>query len=211
MLIIPAILSNDPAEIRVLLEKCETAGVERAQIDVIDNKFADNLTVDPLILKQIHTFINLDFHLMVKGPIDWIDHCLQGPKTRIIGQIEYMENQADFIRKIKENGSLAGLALDLNTPPDKLDQNALKDVDVVLLMSVPAGFGGQEFDMAVWEKVDIVAQLRSSLNLNFKILIDGGVTKELVNQMQKSGVDEAAVGRRIFEPDLKENLEVFNG
>lgn len=208
MLIIPAILTNDIGQLTALESRAEGV-VERVQIDVIDNKFAENSTVDPAVLKSIVTILALDFHLMVKDPIEWVDHCVAGAKNRIIGQVEYMQDQAEFVRKVKEAGSTVGLALDLATAVDKLNQDVLPNLDVVLLMSVPAGFGGQQFDMAVWNKIEKVVKLRKELNLNFKICIDGGVTKELINQMETLGVDEVSVGRRIFEPNLKENLEKF--
>ncbi len=208
MLIIPSILTNDENEMRILLETAEKV-VERVQIDVIDHKFANNLTVDPEILKKAHTFLHLDFHLMVKGPIDWIDHCITGSKNRIIGQIEEMESQSQFVEKVINTGSIPGLAVDLPTSIEKLDQNILSKVEVVLLMSVKAGWGGQEFDLETFGKIEKLVKIRKELNLNFKILVDGGVTKELVSEMQHQGVDEVAVGQRIFHPSLEENLKLF--
>jgi len=209
MVIIPAILTDDIDQLTSLESKAEGV-VDRIQIDVVDNKFAANSTVDPAVLKNIVTILNLDFHLMVKDPVDWIEHCVGGSKNRIIGQLEYMQSQKDFVEKVKTLGNLSGLGVDLATPLDRLDQAVLADIDVVLLMSVPAGFSGQEFNLSVWDKIKIVSDMRKKLNLKFKICVDGGVTKELVNQMEVSGVDEVAVGKRIFEPDLKENLKLFS-
>src|SRR5260221_2078995 len=208
MKIIPAILTNDLDQL-VELEKEAEGVVDRIQIDVIDHKFADNSTVDPSLLKNLNPNLDLDFHLMVKDPIEWIDHCVLKPKNRIIGQIAFMQSQKDFVEKVQRENCLAGLAVDLVTPIKNLDQEILPKVDVVLLMSVPAGFAGQEFSLEIWDKNERLVKIRSELNLKFKICIDGGVTKELVQQMAKAQVDEVAVGRRIFEPDLKQNLESF--
>jgi len=208
VLIIPAILTNDLDQL-VELEKQAEGIVDRIQIDVIDHKFADNSTVDPSLLKNLNPNLDLDFHLMVKDPIEWIDHCVLKPKNRIIGQIEFMQSQKDFVEKVLRENCLAGLAIDLITPVKSLHQEILPKVDVVLLMSVPAGFAGQEFSLEIWDKIERLVKIRSELNLKFKICIDGGVTKELVQQMAKAQVDEVAVGRRIFEPDLKQNLESF--
>ncbi|SRR5260221_2717304 len=210
MKIIPAILTSDLNELTELEKKAEGV-VDRIQIDVIDHKFADNSTVDPSVLKNIQTNLNLDFHLMVKDPIEWINHCLPGSNNRIIGQIELMQNQKDFVEKVISSGSLPGLAVDLPTNIDKLDQSVLSKIAVILLLSVPAGYGGQEFDLNVWPKIEQVLKIKKELSLNFKICIDGGITQELVKQMESAGVDEIAVGKRIFEPDLKSNLELFNG
>ena len=208
MKIIPSILTNDLSELTNLIAKAEGV-VNRIQIDVIDHKFADNITVDPTILKNINTFLNLDFHLMVKDPINWIDKCTLNENSRIIGQIEEMTNQKEFVEKVMSLGSLAGLGIDLQTPVDQLDQELLSKVDVILLQSVPAGLENPEFNMSVWEKIEKIVKIRGELSLKFKILVDGGVTKELVNDMEKLGVDEFAVSKKIFEPDLKENLKLF--
>lgn len=208
MKVIPAILTDDINELKTLEKKAEGV-VDRIQIDVIDNKFANNKTIDPGVLKGIETKLNLDFHLMVKDPVEWIEHCNFSPNNRIIGQIEYMANQSEFVEKVRLNSTLAGLAIDLSTEVEKIDQDVLFKVDVLLVMSVPAGFGGQEFDLNVWDKIEKITKIRRELNMKFKILVDGGVTKELVNQMKEVGVDEIAVGRRIFEGDLKQNIALF--
>lgn len=213
MLIIPAILTNNLGELTNLLEKANGV-VQRVQIDVVDNKFTDNITVDPAILRSVETSLNLDFHLMVKNPVEWINHCMSGTgkkgSTRVIGHIEYMESQKKFAEEVSHFGALPGLAVDLETPVEKLDQDVLQNIAVILLMSVPAGFGGQEFSLDVWGKIEKVGKLRKELGLNFKICVDGGITKELVTEMENMDVDEIAVGERIFEPDLKTNLMLFN-
>src|SRR5579859_7539206 len=132
MKIIPAILTNDLSELTSLINKGEGA-VNRVQIDVIDRQFADNITVDPTILKNIATSLNLDFHLMVKGPIDWIDHCVMSKNNRIIGQIEAMENQDEFVQKVIGMGSLPGLGVNIATPIDDIGQKVLSKLAVVLL------------------------------------------------------------------------------
>jgi len=211
MLIIPAILTNQIDELTALEKKAEGI-VDRVQIDVIDHKFADNITVDPLLLRKDHTILNLDYHLMVKSPSEWIENCIRSEtflKDRIIGQIEEMENQGYFVDRVLSLKSIPGLAVDLPTGVDKLDQSVLSKVEVVLLMSVKAGWGGQEFDLETFRKIEKLVRIREELNMGFKILVDGGVTKELVKEMENAGVDEVAVGQRIFEPDLKGNLDLF--
>lgn len=208
MKIIPAILTDDLGQLTSLEAKAEGV-VDRIQIDVIDNKFANNSTVDPAVLKNIVTSLSLDFHLMVKDPLEWIEHCVANEKNRIIGQIEFMQNQSEFIDKVKLFGCLPGLGIDLETPIQKLGQAVLATIDILLLMSVKAGWDHQEFDLNVFDKIKEAVEIRKKLNLKFKISIDGGVTKELINQMTSFGVDEVFVGKRIFDPDLKSNLELF--
>src|SRR5581483_11466036 len=203
MIVIPAILTNDLDELTALLLKAERA-TDRVQIDVIDGKFAENETIDPQVLKNISTFLNFDFHLMVDEPVDWIDKCRSGERNRVIGQIEMMKSQGEFVQKVKERRFLAGLAIDLETPVEKLDEKVLPLVDLILLMSVKAGWGGQEFNLDVWDKIKSAVEMRKKLDADFKITVDGGVTKELISEMAGQGVNEVFVGRRIFEPDLKE-------
>ncbi len=208
MIIIPAILTSDISEFTSLIVKAEAA-TDRVQIDVIDGKFANNATVDPQLLKNISTFLKFDFHLMVVEPVDYINHCLISPENKIIGQIEIMKSQTDFVQNVKSLGALPGLGVDLDTPIEKLDKSVLSEIDTLLLMSVKAGWAGQEFDLSTFDKIKEAADLRNQINGKFKICVDGGVTRQLVNQMASLGVDEVYVGKRIFEPDLKKNLEDF--
>ena len=144
--IIPSILTSDPNELRALISRCEGV-VERVSIDIIDGKFAANKTIDPTVLSAIDTNLKLDFQLMVIEPVNWIEKCVSAGADRIIGHIEHMTSQTEFIGKVQEVGAQIGLGLDLETPVDKLDPLILTNLDVVLVMSVPAGFGGQEFSV----------------------------------------------------------------
>lgn len=206
MKIIPGPLSNSEEELLKFISLAEGV-VKRIQIDVVDGVFAQNKTIDPSFLKDIKSDLEFDFHLMVDAPINWIEKCREGGNNRIIGQIEMMQDQNQFVEKVLEKGFKAGLAVDLATPVEKLDQSLFGRLDVVLLMSVEAGFGGQEFNLTVWDKVEIIEKIRRESHFNFKICLDGGVTAELIQDMVKAGVDEAVIGKRLFEGDLKMNIK----
>jgi ribulose-phosphate 3-epimerase len=203
MQIIPAILTNNPQELKDLINKAEEV-VNRVQIDIIDETF-DNKTIEPTAMEHIETNLSIDFHLMSKNPTDWVEKCARGQAGRIIGQIEHMEDQLKFIAKVQEVGAQVGLGVDLETSIDHLSQEAVQSSDVILLMSVPAGHGGQIFDLRIWDKIKDLKKLKG----NFKICVDGGITRELINDLKKSGVDEIVVGKRIFEGDLKNNIETW--
>ncbi len=209
MQIIPAILSHDITEVKTLLSQAEGV-VNRVQIDVIDKIFADNLTIFPHDLLDFETKLKLDYHLMVKNPVDWIDNCVEGSADRVIGQIEKMPDQKNFVTQVGRRNLKCGLGVDLDTPVSKLDKNVFKNLDVVLLMSVPAGFDHQEFSLSIFEKIDALRELKTKMGATFKIAIDGGVTPALVDDMLKKNVDEINVGKRVFEPDLKQNLKLLN-
>jgi ribulose-phosphate 3-epimerase len=206
MKVVPAILTSDINELKSTLQRCEGI-VDRVQIDIIDGVFADNKTIDPASLESIETELFLDFHLMVKEPVNWVERCARAGGARIIGQIEHMANQIEFIEKVQEVGAEAGLAVDLPTAVSTLELTAISSVDCVLVMSVPAGFGEQEFDASALLKVKELNKIRDRDGMSFSIIDDGGITFETVDDTKRVGVDEVAIGRRLFEGDLKENIE----
>jgi ribulose-phosphate 3-epimerase len=206
--IIPAILTNDPDELRDLLSKCEGV-VERVSIDIIDGQFADNKTIDPSLLEDIETNLKIDYQLMVKEPINWIERCVRGQADRIIGHVEQMQSQQDFVDKVESENLDVGLALDLPTPVSSLDKDVLSNLDTILVMSVPAGFGGQEFSDKAIDKIRELKKLRDEGGLNFKIQDDGGITLEKVDDIHFLGVDEVSIGRRILKGDLNANVKRF--
>ena len=206
--VIPAILTNDPQELKKLINEAEGV-VSGVQIDVLDGQFAKNRTVDPSIFETIETNLKLDFHLMTKEPVDWVEKTTRAMADRIIGQIEMMENQMEFVEKVIETGTLVGLAIDMETPVSDLDPEVLISLDAILVMSVPAGFGGQEFDGKVMEKIKNLNKEREKENLKYKICVDGGVTPKLMKSLADAGVNEVFVGKRLFDGDLRENIERF--
>ncbi|KKQ42688.1 MAG: Ribulose-phosphate 3-epimerase [Microgenomates group bacterium GW2011_GWC1_37_8] len=206
--IIPSILTDNPEELRELISLCEGV-VQRVSIDIIDGKFADNKTIDPSILFDIDTTLKVDYQLMVVEPVNWVERCVRGQADRIIGHIEHMTNQLEFVGKVQEVGAMVGLALDLDTPVDKLDPTILNNLDVVLVMSVAAGFGGQNFDDRVLDKIKKLDEIRVRDNTPFKIQDDGGITLDKIDDVRLGGVDEVSIGRRLFESDLRSNIEKF--
>lgn len=205
--IIPSILTNDPKELEEKLKRCE--GVERVQIDIVDGRFANNKTIDPSALADLDTELKLDFHLMVKEPVNWVEKCVGGGADRIIGQVEYMRDQVEFVGKVQEVGASIGLAVDLGTDIGKLDPVILTNLDVVLVMSVAAGFGGQKFDPLAMLAVNSLDAIRARDDTPFRICVDGGITMGNIGNIGKAGVDEVAIGERIFKGNLKENIKMF--
>jgi len=204
MEIIPAILTNDTKELDEMLFLSEKI-VKRVQIDIIDGVYAKNKTIDPLALKYIETNLEFDFQLMVQNPINWVEKCASVGADRIIGHVEMMENQSEFIQKVVFTASKVGLALDLGTAIAQIDESLLGDLDVVLLMSVPAGFGGQSFAENAFTKIEALAAVRIKGNYDFKICVDGGIGKDNIKKLFDLGVNEVAIGRSLFEGDIVKN------
>lgn len=207
--VIPSILTNNRAELEEMLLKSEGA-VKRAQIDIIDGEFAENKTVDPAIVKEIDTSLLLDFHLMTKEPINWVEKSKTGGGDRIIGQIEMMGNQEEFVGKVEELGALVGLGIDLETPVNSLDQELIPRLDVILVMSVKAGFGGQKFQESALKKIKELSDLKQKRG-KFHICVDGGVSKENLSKIKGAGADEVSIGRRIFAPTVADGMKQIEG
>lgn len=206
--IIPSILTNSSADAVNFIGEAQ-AVAKRIQLDIIDGVFVNNKTLEPIFYKDLDLSFEVDYHLMVKEPVNWVEKCVEGQGDRIIGQIEQMGDQMEFIKKVQSVGLSVGLALDIDTPVSSLSKEILESVDVILLMSVKAGHGGQEFNLAVWDKIKELVEMRNSMSHKFKICIDGGVTVELAHDMHKAGVDEIVVGNRIFDGQLAENIKLF--
>ncbi len=210
MEIIPSILSSDSDEAHALLTQCEGV-TKRAHIDIIDSRFADNKTVTPESFADEIYRVNLDFHLMVEEPVNWIQRCIRANADRIIGQVELMEDQREFCEAVLAEDVLCGLALDLPTGVEALDESILEKLDVIVIMSVNAGFGGQVFDPKSLEKISDLYAIREEKGYHYKICDDGGVALENEAVLQKHGVDEISVGRRIYaEEGLAHNIETWN-
>ena len=204
--IVPAILTNDPEEAREMVARCEGV-VERVSVDIIDGKFADNKTIDPDFFFDVDTSLKIDYQLIVNEPVNWIERCVRGQADRIIGHIEHMRDQTEFVGKVQEVGAQIGLAIDLKTPLNSLDPVILSNLDVVLVMSVPAGFGGQKFDPLVLPKVAELDMMRLRDKTPFRIHVDGGIALDNIDKVYKSGADEVSIGRGLFQGNLVENLK----
>ena len=183
--------------------------LERVQIDINDTTYFDVMTIEPEDLVGIKCEQKLDFHLMVNEPVGWVDDCVKADAERVIGQIEHMKSQSDFVEKVLKWGIKPGLAVDFGTDLTLVEQNLFNSINVILLMSYPAGKGGQPLDERVYDKIEQLKKIRSEGNHNFLICLDGGVTLDNVKRVRLAGVDEAAVGLRVVGGDIEKNLENY--
>ncbi|KKQ24967.1 MAG: Ribulose-phosphate 3-epimerase [Candidatus Woesebacteria bacterium GW2011_GWA1_37_8] len=207
--IIPAVLTNDKNTALEQIRAVEGIA-ERVSIDIIDGRYAENKTIDPLILADFNSPLVFDYQLMVYEPINWIDKCVSSHADRIIGHVEFMNDQKDFITKVKESGAKPGLGLDLNTPLEKIQTEVFGHISVLLLMSVKAGFSSQKFDESVYKKIEQAMQLRVMNNFSFSIQIDGGVDKEIAKKLDVMGVEEVSITSKVFQGNPSFNLNEIN-
>src|SRR3989304_7877798 len=112
--IIPSILTNDPEEARELIARCEGL-VDRISIDIIDGKYASNKTIDPSVFEKIDTSLLLDFQLMVYEPVNWVERCVRGQADRIIGHVEQMSDEGEFVGKAREESGYICIGVDIET------------------------------------------------------------------------------------------------
>jgi ribulose-phosphate 3-epimerase len=199
MRIAPSILSADFARLGEEVRAVEAAGADLLHFDVMDNHYVPNLTVGPLVCAALkpHTRLPIDVHLMVK-PVDRIIPEFARAGASIISfHPEASEHVDRTIGLIKEQGCKAGLALNPATPLDCLDFT-LDKLDLVLLMSVNPGFGGQQFIRAVLPKIAEVRRRIARLGRELWLEVDGGVKADNIGEIAKAGADTFVAGSAIF-------------
>lgn len=168
---------------------------QRIQLDVVDGKFADNKTLAFSQMTGLKNFC-LDVHLMVRDPINWIGSCSQLKANLVVGHVEMMNNQALFLKKVKQAGIKSGLALNIETNLERLDKNILTRLDQLLLMSVSSGFSGQLFDEQVLAKIKTARKL---IGKQIEIGVDGGLNENNLSQVVRAGADVLYIGSAFWQ------------
>jgi ribulose-phosphate 3-epimerase len=195
--IIPDILTNDRKLLqeRVVIARTLT---NRVHIDVIDGLFADNKTVMPDDLIDIDwQGLKVDVQLMVDEPDQYLEVLARLQEVRVIGHIERMRNRYEFIKKAKKFGVEVGLGLNLESAVDVLTDEELDQVEVVLLMAVPVGFSGQQFDNQVLAKI---VELRRR-GYEGDIVMDGGMNMESIPKALAVGANQFAVNSALWQTE----------
>ena len=193
MEIIPAILTNSAYEARVWLDKIKAEGkFKRVQIDFIDGEYNNNISIMPEEI-DLTPYLGMEFdaHLMVvqSNLNNYVHQAKRVGFDRIIAQMESVSDPEKF----------AGLALDIHSPLEAIEKY-LPKLEVVVVMSIEPGFGGQVLSDKVIEKIESLSKIRQLKNYKYKICVDGGVEKELLEELEKAGADEVAVGvKRVLE------------
>ena len=209
-LIAPSILSANFAKLGEEVDNVLTAGADIVHFDVMDNHYVPNLTIGPLVCEALRNHgvtAPIDVHLMVK-PVDRIipDFANAGA-SYITFHPEASEHIDRTISLIKESGCKAGLVFNPATPLNHLD-HVIDQLDMVLLMSVNPGFGGQSFIPETLEKLRVVRDLIDSRGLQTRLEIDGGVKTENIKEIASAGADTFVAGSAIFNTkDYKKTID----
>jgi ribulose-phosphate 3-epimerase len=197
VLVAPSLLSADFGQLAEEISEVEAGGADWLHLDVMDGHFVPNLTFGPMLVESIHgrTSLPLDCHLMVNRPEDWIEPFARAGADIITVHAEATVHLDRLIHRIRESGCKAGVSLNPGTSLGAVEE-VLDWVDLVLVMSVNPGFGGQKFIPSTLDKVRRLASIRGKRQ--FLIEMDGGITTENARQARDAGVDVLVAGSAIF-------------
>lgn len=202
----PSILSCDFLNIETELSHFKNSKDLWIHLDIMDGHFVPNLTFGIPIIEQISkkTTLPLDAHLMVSNPEFHIDEMKDFGLENITFHLEAVKDASTLIRKAKSFYKSVGVSIKPGTKVSSLDLEVLKACDLILVMSVEPGFGGQSFIEDSYNKIIELMELKKKHNLSFQIQIDGGVSNKNAKQLREAGADNLVAGSYIFKKDPSE-------
>ena len=200
--IAPSLLSADFLHLEQEIKDTERAGADILHLDIMDGHFVPNMTFGPFIVKQIRSTasVPLDVHLMIEEPQKWIETYIEAGADFLTVHFETDPHLNRAISEIKRHGKKAGVSINPSTHPLLLEY-VLEYVDLVLVMSVNPGFGGQRFIENSFKKIEWLNDYREKHQLDFLIEVDGGVNEDNIGLLSKAGVDIFVAGSAIFSKD----------
>ena len=209
----PSILSADFSKLGVEITKLEKAGADLIHIDVMDGHFVPNITIGPEVIKNLkkHTLLPFDVHLMISPVHKYIKDFAEAGADIITIHPEATDNLIETINEIKKFGKKVGVSLNPKTKIEKV-LPILNMIDLVLIMSVNPGFGGQKFIVDTLEKVKLLRKEIDKKKFAVEIEIDGGINFENAEMVKKAGVDILVSGTTIFKNNggnIKKNIETL--
>ncbi|WP_376796983.1 ribulose-phosphate 3-epimerase [Thermogemmatispora sp.] len=197
--LVPSILSADFSRLGQQVREAEEAGVQRIQIDVMDGHFVPNITMGPLIVEAVRrsTSLPLEAHLMITNPEHYIEAFARAGADVIIVHQETCPHLHRIVQQIKEAGKQAGVALNPSTPVWLLE-DILSLLDLVLIMTVNPGFGGQEFIPETLPKIARLRQLLSERQLHCDLEVDGGINEQTIPLVVRAGANLLVAGSAVY-------------
>ncbi|MED3573459.1 ribulose-phosphate 3-epimerase [Cytobacillus praedii] len=195
----PSILSADFSRLGEEIKDVERGGADYIHVDVMDGHFVPNITIGPLIVEAIRpvTKLPLDVHLMIENPDQYIESFADAGADYITVHVEACRHLHRTIHLIKSLGVKAGVVLNPATPVQMI-QDIIEDVDMVLLMTVNPGFGGQKFIPSVLRKIAAVKKMADDRGLNIEIEVDGGVNEETAKLCVEAGANVLVAGSAVY-------------
>ncbi|MDF2945936.1 MAG: ribulose-phosphate 3-epimerase [Bacillales bacterium] len=197
--IAPSILSADFSKLGAEIKDVEEKGADWIHVDVMDGHFVPNITIGPLVVESIRpvTKLPLDVHLMIENPDNYIEQFAKAGADYITVHVEACRHLHRTLQNIKNNGVKAGVVLNPATSVESI-QHVIKDIDLVLLMSVNPGFGGQKFIPEVINKIKKVKEMAEISGVNIDIEIDGGINPETAKLCIEAGATVLVAGNAVF-------------
>lgn len=207
--IAPSILAADFSKLAEEVKAVEEAGAKLIHIDVMDGHFVPNITMGPIVVDALRpeTNLPLDVHLMIENPDQYIEEFVKAGADYITVHVEACRHLHRTIQLIRSLGAKPGVVLNPHTPVETI-QHVLEDIDLVLLMTVNPGFGGQKFIHSVVPKIETLSGMIKEKNLNVEIEIDGGINAETIKPCAQAGASIFVAGSAIYgQEDRKAALQ----
>ena len=207
--IAPSILSADFSRLEQEVYRAEGAGADLIHIDVMDGHFVPNITIGPVVVKSVRskTNIPLDVHLMIENPDKYIDAFAEAGADIITVHVEACANLQETLDHIRKLSKRVGVSLNPSTPVARVE-HVLKQVDMVLLMTVNPGFGGQKFIRSVLPKIKELKQMIDNAGLPVDIEVDGGIDETTAADVVKAGANILVAGTAVFKAtDIEKAIE----
>ncbi len=209
----PSILSADFSQLANEIKRLESGGADLIHVDVMDGHFVPNITIGPPVIKSLRgiTKLPFDVHLMISPVHDYIKNFAEAGSDIITIHPEATNNLTDSIEYIKSFKKKIGVSLNPDSPIELIEKN-LNKIDLVLIMSVFPGFGGQKFIPNVIEKIKRLKKIKEAKNFNYEIEVDGGINFSNYKKVIEAGADILVSGTTIFKENngnIKKNIEIL--